>query len=141
MLHEEYLQRQTGTVTAVLGTPRLKFAPGALMQDSPFIPTAEEFLVVLALHNIFSPTTAAFVSTREDWRLCVRQATGGGCLFTLNCSTTPGGYALRAGGSQFTTHSYDAPLYASKLRAAGLQPLFNWDFKDMLHRQSGAVQL
>ena len=74
---------------------------------------------------------APFVSTREDWDLCVELASGGGCLFTLNCSTTPGGYSLQHGGCQFTAHSYDAPIYSAKLRSEGLDPVFNWKARDL----------
>ena len=131
MLHEEYLRRQYGRGATILGIPRLKPAPGALMRESPFTPTRQEFLVLVALHNIFSPTTAAFVSTREEWDVCVELARGGGCLFTLNCSTTPGGYSLHHGGCQFTSCSYDAPVYSEQLRAEGLEPAFLWDQKDL----------
>jgi len=132
MLHEEYLERQYGRGATILGIPRLKRAPGALLQESPFTPTRQEFLVTVALHNVFSPTTAAFVSTREEWDVCVELARGGGCLFTLNCSTTPGGYSLQHGGCQFTSHSYDAPLYSAQLRAEGLEPIFLWNHQDLL---------
>jgi len=131
MLHEEYLRRRYGRGASILGIPRLKRAPGALLQESPFTPTRQEFLVTVALHNIFSPTTAAFVSTREQWDVCVELARGGGCLFTLNCSTTPGGYSLQHGGCQFTSHSYDAPVYSAKLRTEGLEPVFLWNNQDL----------
>lgn len=131
MLHEEYLQKNYGDGATILGTPRLKIAPGALLQESPFTPTRQEFLVTVALHNLFSPTTAPFVSTREDWDVCVELASGGGCLFTLNCSTTPGGYSLQRGGCQFTAHSYDAPIYSPKLKSEGLDPVFHWKASDL----------
>ena len=131
MLHEVYLQKNYGDGATILGTPRLKIAPGALFQESPFTPTRQEFLVAVALHNMFSPTTAPFVSTREGWDACVELAKGGGCLFTLNCSTTPGGYSLQHGGCQFTAGCYDAPIYSTKLEAEGLEPIFNWKAHDL----------
>ncbi len=131
MLHEEYLQRRYGRGATVLGIPRLKPAPGAVFQESPFTPTRQEFVAAIALHNIFSPATAAFVSTREDWELCVELARGGGCLFTFNCSTAPGGYSLQHGGCQFETHSYDAPVYSARLKSEGLQPIFHWKAADL----------
>ena len=136
MLHEEYLQRQYGRGATIVGIPRLKPAPGALLQESPFTPTRQEFVVTVALHNMFSPTTVAFVSTREEWDVCLELARGGGCLFTLNCSTTPGGYSLQHGGCQFTSHSYDAPVYSAKLRAEGLEPIFLWSNEEL----AGACQ-
>ncbi len=136
MLHEEYLSRRCGRGPTILGIPRLKRAPGAHFQESPFTPTRQEFLATVALHNVFAPSTAAFVSTREDWGLCVELARGGGCLFTLNCSTTPGGYSLHHGGCQFTAHSYDSPVYSAKLRSEGLTPVFNWKAADLDGRNS-----
>jgi len=131
MLHEEYLQQHHGGGATILGLPRLKPAPGAPFQQSPFIPGRKEFLATVALHNMFSPTTAPFVSTREQWDLCVELARGGGCLFTLNCSTTPGGYALHHGGCQFPANSYDAPIYSAKMEAEGLEPVFDWKAGDL----------
>ncbi len=131
MLHEEYLLKHYGGGATILGTPRLKLAPGAVLQDSPYMLTRQEFLVTVALHNMFSPSTAAFVSTREDWDVCVELARGGGCLFTLNCSTTPGGYSLHHEGCQFTAHSYDAPVYSAQLKSVGLTPVFNWRAGDL----------
>ncbi|MGB9432713.1 MAG: radical SAM protein [Candidatus Acidiferrum sp.] len=131
MLHEEYLRKNYANGATILGTPRLKLAPGAVFQESPSTPTRQEFLATIALHNIFAPTTAPFVSTREEWDVCVELAQGGGCLFTLNCSTTPGGYSLHHEGCQFTSHSYDAPIYSSKLKSEGLDPVFNWKSTDL----------
>ncbi len=131
MLHEEYLKKTFARGATILGTPRLKLAPGALIQESPFTPTRQEFHTTIAFHNIFSPTTAPFISTREDWDLCIELARGGGCLFTLNCSTTPGGYSLHHEGCQFTSNSYDAPVYARELISQGLDPIFNWKASDL----------
>ena len=131
MLHEQYLRQNCGRAATILGTPRLKLAPGAVLKESPYTPALTEFLVTVALHNVFSPRTAAFVSTREDWDVCVEMARGGGCLFTLNCSTTPGGYSLPHCGCQFTSHSYDAPIYSTKLKSEGLDPVFNWRTDDL----------
>ena len=39
MLHEEYLRRQCGRGVTILGTPRLKHAPGALLHESRSRPT------------------------------------------------------------------------------------------------------
>jgi len=131
MLHEEYLRKKYPNGVTILGTPRLKLAPGAVLQESPFTPTRQEFVATIALHNLFSPSTAPFVSTREEWDVCLELARGGGCLFTLNCSTTPGGYSLHHEGCQFTSQSYDAPVYSAKLKAEGLVPEFAWKAGDL----------
>jgi 2-iminoacetate synthase len=131
MLHEEYLQQHCGRRATILGTPRLKAAAGALLNESPYTMSDQEFLATVGLHNLFSPTTAPFVSTRENWDVCIELARGGGCLFTLNCSTTPGGYALPRRGYQFASNSFDAPVYSGKLKAEGLEPVFRWSSADL----------
>jgi len=131
MLHQQYLREKYPNGGTIVGTPRLKLAPGALLRESPRTPTRQEFVATIALHNIFAPTAVPFISTREDWDLCVELATGGGCLFTLNCSTTPGGYSREHQGCQFTSNTYDAPVYTAKLKALGLQPVFNWTAGDL----------
>jgi 2-iminoacetate synthase len=142
MQHEQYL-RENSTIASrnsstrhggatILGMPRLKHAPGALMHGSDFIPTTQEFVTALALHNLFAPTTTPFVSTREDWDTCIELAQGGGCLFTLNCSTIPGGYSLHSHGAQFKNNSFDAPVFGPKLRELGLNPVFRWDVDDLI---------
>lgn len=137
--HETYLQRTYGKGTSIFGIPRLKQAAGAALQTTPFIPNRQEFLIAVAIHNIFSPESMAFVNTREDWELCVDLAQGGGCLFTFNCSTIPGGYSLGHRGYQFPTGSFDAPVFAEKLRQVGIKPSFEWPFERLeAERQSPA---
>ncbi len=135
MMHEQYLQEHYGRGATILGTPRLKLAPGALLKEASYTMTRQEFLATVALHNLFAPSTAAFVSTREDWEVCVELARGGGCLFTLNCSTTPGGYSLPHCGCQFTSGSYDAPIYSAQLKDLGLEPVFHWSAEDLYGEQ------
>jgi 2-iminoacetate synthase len=131
MHHEAYLLKEYGVSAAILGIPRLKQAAGALVQDIKDSPSNQEFLSALAMHNIFSPSTMAFVNTREDWELCVRQAAGGGCLFTYNCSTIPGGYSLKQKGYQFPTYTYDTLIYCQKLQDHGMNTIFKWSFDDL----------
>lgn len=140
MQHEEYLGKVCGQAPAILGLPRLKHAPGAAMHGSHFIPTTREFVTTLALHNLFSPATAPFVSTREDWDTCIQIAQGGGCLFTLNCSTIPGGYSLQGKGAQFANNSFDAPVFAPKLEELGFRPVWQWGPESLLLSDRAATQ-
>ncbi len=126
--HQEYLHKRHGVLAGIIGTPRLKPAPGASLNETPFIPTQDEYLFALAVQQVFSPLALPFVSTREDWDVCVEMARGGGCLFTFNCSTIPGGYSLGHRGAQFQTRSYDSTVYAEKLRAEQIWPEFDWTF-------------
>lgn len=131
MHHEAYLLKHYGVRPAILGIPRLKPARGAALKTTPFVPTAQELLAAVALHNIFSPQTMAFVNTREDWELCIKLACGGGCLFTFDCTTIPGGYSLGHQGYQFPVHSYDADVYGEAIKKAGLTPVFDWRFSQL----------
>lgn len=131
MQHEEYLRNVNGTGAVILGMPRLKHAPGAVMHGSEFIPATNEFVTTLALHNLFSPATTPFVSTREDWDTCLELAQGGGCLFTLNCSTIPGGYSLKTHGAQFKNNSFDAPVFGPRLEELGFEVIWNWTPDDL----------
>jgi 2-iminoacetate synthase len=122
--HQQYLLDRYGAAASILGTPRMRQAAGAPQQDDAHIPTTEQFLSTVALHNLLFPETLAFVSTRENWETCVTMAAGGGSLFTLNCSTIPGGYSLGHKGYQFPTETFDAPVFAARLLLAGLEPVF-----------------
>jgi len=128
MDHEAYISETYGIGPCILGVPRLKGAAGALVRETPWVPNRQEFKCAVALHNLFAPSVLPFLSTREDWELCSEMASGGGALFTLNCSTIPGGYAARAQGYQFPTDNFDAPLYAPRLIRQGLLPVFDWKF-------------
>ncbi|MGH9891280.1 MAG: radical SAM protein [bacterium] len=128
MEHEAYLAKTYDMTTAILGVPRLKPAAGALVKSTVTIPSRQEFKCAVALHNLFAPSTAPFLSTREDWDLCREMASGGGALFTFNCSTIPGGYAAGRRGYQFPTGNYDAPLFAPRLAEQGFHPVFDWQF-------------
>jgi hypothetical protein len=85
------------------------------------------------------PDVRPFVSTREPFELCVQLARGGGCLFTFNCSTIPGGYTLYRPGFQFPSGSYDAPAYSRKLAELGLSTDWNWAwYEENLYRATAA---
>jgi 2-iminoacetate synthase len=129
MAHEQYLCEVYGVEAAVLGVPRLKPAKGALVQATKDIPSDEEYLLAIAVHNLFSPGTIPFVNTREHWALCVEAVRGGGAIFTFNCATIPGGYTQGTKGYQFPTDDFPATEYVSKLRAEGLSPVMKWTFE------------
>jgi|GEM_PF-613100 len=129
MQHEHYLFETYGEVPSILGLPRLKPAKGAEFRFSTTTPSNAQLRSALAIHNLYSPNTLAFVNTRENFELCVSLAQGGGCLFTLDCSTIPGGYVLGTPGYQFPTGTFDSIKYAPLLCEHGLDPVFAWDFK------------
>ena len=126
--HEDYLFREYGVRPAIVGVPRLKAARGAGLQETRFIPTSAELGFALAIHNLYSPETMAFVNTREEWELCVELARGGGSLMTFDCVTAPGGYTLGTRGHQFPTGSFDMSSHSEKLAGYGLRTVTDWHF-------------
>jgi 2-iminoacetate synthase len=129
MAHEQYLQETYGIEAAVLGVPRLKPAKGALVRTTEYTPSDQEYLLAIAVHNLFSPGTVPFVNTRERWALCTEAVRGGGAIFTFNCATIPGGYTQGTKGYQFPTGDFPAAKYVPKLRAEGLSPVMKWTFE------------
>lgn len=125
-VHQRWLRRTYGRGPNILGIPRLRPAPGATYQEREHLPSDAAFRSLVAWHNSLFPDVLPFVSTREDFETCLQLAAGGGCLFTFNCSTVPGGYTLPNRGAQFVTGNYDAPVFAPRLRAAGLAPEWAW---------------
>ena len=125
LLHGEHLRRLYGDGPSVLGIPRLKHAPGAVdLEDRA--PGDLEFRLAVALHQKAHPGCLPFVNTREDWDLCVELARGGGCLFTFNCSTIPGGYTRSHRGAQFFSHDFDGPEFLARAAEEGLRPELPW---------------
>jgi 2-iminoacetate synthase len=135
LAHEQYLHETHGVKTAILGVPRLKGAKGAAVQNTEYVPTDQEYLLSLAVHNLFSPLTIPFVNTREPWDLCLEAVRGGGALFTFNCATIPGGYTQGTKGYQFPTGDFAAAEYLPKLQAEGFDPVMKWTFEGI---QAGA---
>jgi 2-iminoacetate synthase len=125
-LHQQWLRRHCGRGPNILGIPRLRPAPGAPYHERQYLPSDSAFRSLVAWHNGLFPEVLPFVSTREEFETCLQLAAGGGCLFTLNCSTVPGGYTLPNSGAQFVTGNYDAPVFAPRLTAAGLRPEWAW---------------
>lgn len=124
--HQRWLRHRYGRGPNILGIPRLRPAPGAPYDPGPHLPGDGAFRSLVAWHNALFPDVMPFVSTREPFETCLQLAAGGGCLFTLNCSTVPGGYTLDRSGAQFRTGDYDALRFTPRLRAAGLDPDWAW---------------
>jgi len=118
--HEEYLRQSFGRGPAILGIPRLKPAPGAPFSRRD-VPSDQEFLALIAFHNLRFPDVRPWISTREDFDFGLQLAAGGGCLFTFNCSVVPGGYTLENRGAQFVTGNYDISSFLPRAAEAGLR--------------------
>lgn len=129
-MHQEYLKNTYGIKPPIIGMPRLKPSAGAIIKKTSFIPSDEEFLLCAAVQCLFDPQSLPFVNTRENWDLCLKLSSGGGVLFTFNCSTMPGGYSLNHKGYQFPTFDFDIDAYRHRAEDAGLKPTMNWAFPE-----------
>ncbi|MCL5410662.1 MAG: hypothetical protein M1324_02270 [Patescibacteria group bacterium] len=117
--HARYLQSEYGA-NIIFGMPRWKEAPGI-----DFVPTQytdEDYLLVGALYSLSIPESLPWFSTREPFDLSAKASEGGGCLFTLDCSTKVGGYLSPKGEEQFPVYSYDFRTGTSRLRELGFKP-------------------
>lgn len=130
-MHQEYLKKTYGMESPIIGIPRLKASEGAIIKKTGHMPTDDEFLLCIAAQCLFDPFSLPFVNTRENWDLCVRLSSGGGVLFTFNCSTIPGGYSLGCRGYQFPTFNFDIDLYAGKAVEEGFHTRMKWSFRDV----------
>jgi 2-iminoacetate synthase len=112
MTHARYLRDIYGA-NVIFGMPRHK---GAGAEDDlhlrPY--SDDEYRFVGALYSLAMPDAMPWFSTREDFHLSYAAASGGGCLFTVDCSTVVGGYWQPRGRGQF-------PVYSQRLETARVE--------------------
>lgn len=97
--HALYLQNTYGT-RIIFGMPRLKGSPISSADYSD-----EAYRFVGAVYSLVMPDSLPWFSTREVFELSAEAAKGGGCIFTLDCSTEVGGYTRKDGFAQFPVYS------------------------------------
>ncbi len=115
--HARYLQSEYGA-NIIFGMPRWKEAPGI-----EFVPTQymdDDYLLVGALYSLSIPESLPWFSTREPFDLSAKASEGGGCLFTLDCSTRVG-YLSSHGTEQFPVYSHDFRSGKARLRELGFK--------------------
>ena len=118
--HARHL-RETYGANLIFGMPRHK---GAGAEDGlklqPY--SDDEYRFVGALYSLAMPEAMPWFSTREDFRLSYAAATGGGCLFTVDCSTVVGGYWKPRGRGQFPVYSQRLDSARSEMAEKGFAP-------------------
>lgn len=97
--HAIYL-RSKYNAHIIFGMPRLK---GNLVASVNYSDEAYRF--VGAIYSLVMPDALPWFSTREVFELSTEAAKGGGCIFTLDCSTEVGGYTRKNGFAQFPVYS------------------------------------
>ncbi len=106
--HMQYLVETYDTdkdpVRIIFGMPRWIRTPNIPLQETPGNYDDRAYQFVGALYSLFVPKGLVWFSTREEFELSAQAARGGGCLFTLDCSTEVDGYRKR-GYPQFPVNS------------------------------------
>jgi 2-iminoacetate synthase len=75
-----------------------------------------------ALYSLAVPESLVWFSTREAFELSAKCVRGGGCIFTLDCSTEVGGYSRNKKSGQFPVYSYSFEDGVKKLCVLGFKP-------------------
>jgi 2-iminoacetate synthase len=115
--HARYLKSEYGA-NIIFGMPRWKGNGGGIR---PVVYNDDDYALVGALYSLATPDSLVWFSTREDFDLSARAAEGGGCLFTLDCSTRVG-YTRTDGSAQFPVHSMDIEQGLPWLKGLGFVP-------------------
>lgn len=108
-LHAEYLKKAYDINPFIIGTPRWIYSKGQCFEKAPSQYTDDQWKLVASIIKLIFPSSFPWFSTREKFKLSKTVLSGGGALFTLDCSTSVGGYASKKTFSQF-------PVYSMNLR-------------------------
>ncbi len=120
--HALYLRKAHGA-NIIFGMPRWKDgSSGIPMHAAPAFYGDKEYELVGALYSLAIPEALPWFSTREHFELSAQCAKGGGCMFTLDCSTEVGGYTKRGGFGQFPVYSRSFKEGTKWLQELGFKP-------------------
>ncbi|MCL5667047.1 MAG: hypothetical protein M1383_04735 [Patescibacteria group bacterium] len=122
--HAQYLKEEYGA-NIIFGMPRWKNGAGIPMKLAPNSYGDQEFEFVGALYSLAVPDSLLWFSTREHFDLSARCAKGGGCMFTLDCSTEVGGYTQKGGFAQFPVYTRSFGEGVKWLQQLGFDPKVN----------------
>jgi len=121
--HGQYLEKIYGIPPFILGMPRYKGTGGDLLNGVQLSPYSnDDYLFVAAIYKLIFPNSLPWFSTREPFEFSAKAAKGGGALFTLDCSTSVGGY-IQNGTPQFPVYSKSATQGIGWLKKQGFKPL------------------
>lgn len=121
LTHAQYLRQEYGA-NIIFGMPRWKNGSGTPMRVSPSFYGDGTYELVGALYSLAMPDALPWFSTREHFDLSLECARGGGCVFTLDCSTEVGGYTRQGGSAQFPVYTRGFNEGVAWLRQHDLQP-------------------
>ncbi len=120
--HAQYLSNEYGA-NVIFGMPRWKPGPNTQINAVPYVD--DEYELVGALYFLALPGSLVWFSTREHFDRSAHCARGGGCLFTLDCSTAVGGYTSIGGQPQFPVYTLSFKEGVPWLEGLGFKPQFH----------------
>ena len=121
-LHAEYLKKTYGINPFIIGSPRWIYSKGQCLTKAPSEYTDDQWKLVASIIKLIFPSSLPWFSTREKFKLSKIVLSGGGMLFTLDCSTSVGGYASKKTFSQFPVYSMNLRQGIRWLRDLGYNP-------------------
>jgi len=121
-LHSKYLQEKYKIKPYIIGTPRWVYSKGQTLKKRLSEYTDEQWKFVASLIKLIFPDSLPWFSTRENFELSKEVIKGGGALFTLDCSTSVGGYTSKENFSQFPVYSKGLEKGISWLKSLGYNP-------------------
>lgn len=92
LMHAEYMDKKYGCGPHTISVPRLRPAPGAVMEEVEYPISDEEFKKLVAIIRLAVPYTGIILSTRESKQLRDELLNIGVSQMSANSSTSPGGY-------------------------------------------------
>ncbi|MCX6707009.1 MAG: hypothetical protein NT001_02605, partial [Candidatus Woesearchaeota archaeon] len=129
------LKDEFGKGFSIIGTPRYKGK--TFRAIASYTQSDHEYMLNVAL-NLLIYNGVIWLQTREPWELNKNMIDtfGGGFIFTLDCSTAPGGYAEKPKGhQQFPVHLYRPGMITSKLNEKGIELVYGWGKKELEEMQ------
>jgi len=126
--HASYL-REEYNANIIFGMPRWKAGGDVPLAFAPAPYGDTEYEFVGMLYSLAMPEALPWFSTREDFDLSAHAARGGGCMFTLDCSTAVN-YDDKDGASQFPVNSYPFKCGMKQLKQLGFNPQVHLPWKN-----------
>lgn len=121
-LHSKHLQEKYGIKPYIIGTPRWVYSEGQNLKNRLSEYTDNQWKFVASIIKLIFPDSLPWFSTREKFELSKDIINGGGMLFTLDCSTSVGGYTSKKKFSQFPVYSKGLKKGITWLKSLGYNP-------------------
>ncbi|MEK7306441.1 MAG: [FeFe] hydrogenase H-cluster radical SAM maturase HydG [Nitrospirota bacterium] len=123
LAHAALLRSRYGITPAAISVPRLRPAPGSMLDKPPYPVSDRAFKKIVAIYRLALPYTDLTVSTRESEKMRNEVIHTGASVLSAGSRTEPGGYTRSVSTGQFETED-KRPLDVMEkvIMASGLIP-------------------